>query len=131
MHLTLPGSKQPDFFDEEWLVTGSLLPTRSLASAAQGSREQSANQVAARIARDIGLRSLHQWSPQERRAFIRIAPIVAAVSPAKWSSDKKRGLRELLRAKGGNKEARYAMLLSQNDTLLKSLIKTCRRADSE
>jgi hypothetical protein len=131
MHLTLSGSKQSDFFDEEWLVTSSMLATKSLASAAQGSREQSANRVAARIARDIGLRSLHQWSPQERRAFIRIAPIVAAVSPAKWSSDKKRGLRELLRAKGGNKEARYAMLLSKNDTLLNSLIKTCRRADSE
>jgi len=131
MHLTLPGSKQSDLFDEDWLVTSSMLATKSLAAAAWGSHAQSSNRVAAQLARDIGLRSLHQWSPQERRAFIRIAPIVAAVSPATWSNDDKRSLRELLRAKGGNKEARYAMLLSKNDTLLKSLIKTCRHADSE
>ena len=131
MHLNLPGSKQSEFFDEEWLVTSSMLATRSLATAESGSREQSANRVAARIARDIGLRALHQWSPQERRAFIRIAPIIAAVSPADWLGDQKRSLRELLRAKGGYNEARYAMLLSKNDTLLKSLKKACRRADSE
>jgi len=131
MHLTLPGSRKADFFDEEWLVTSSMLASKTLAAAVSSSREQSANRVAAQLARDIDLRSLHRWSSQERHAFIRIAPIIAAVSPAKWSSDDKRGLRDLLRAKGGDKEARYAMLLSKNDTLLKSLIKTCRRADSE
>jgi len=131
MHLTLPGAKQSELFDEKWLITSSMLASRSLAAAESGSREQSANRVAAQLARDIDLRSLHRWSPQERHAFIRIAPIIAAVSPAKWPGDEKRGLRELLRAKGGNDEARYAMLLSKNDTLLKSLIKTCRRAESE
>jgi hypothetical protein len=131
MHLTLPGSKRSDFIDEEWLVSSSMLASRALAAAVARSREQSANRVAAQLARDIDLRSLHRWSPQERHAFIRIAPVVAAVAPAKWSSDEKRDLRELLRAKGGNKESRYAMLLSKNDTLLKSLVKICRRADSE
>jgi hypothetical protein len=131
MHLALPGARKADFFDEEWLVTSSMLASRSLAKAVSTSREQSANRVAAQLARDIDLRSLHRWSPQERHAFIRFAPIIATVTPADWSSDDKRILRDLLRAKGGNKEARYAMLLSKNDTLLKSLIKTCRRADSE
>jgi hypothetical protein len=131
MHLTLPGAKQSEFFDEEWLVTSSMLATRSIAARATGSREQSANRVAAQIARDIGLRSLHKWAPQERSAFIRIAPIIAAVSPANWSSDEKRQLRELLRTKGGNTEARYAMLLSKSDTLLNLLKKSCQRADSE
>ena len=131
MHLTLPASRKADFFDEEWLITSSMLASRSLAAAVSTSREQSANRVAAQLARDINLRSLHRWSPQERRAFVRIAPIVAAVSPAMWPGDEKRGLRVLLRAKGGNAEARYARLLSESDRLLKSLIKTCQRAESE
>ena len=131
MHLTLPGAKQSELFDEEWLTTSSMLATKVLATAAGGTRTRSANRVATQLARDIGLRSLHQWAPQQQRAFTRLAPIVAAVSPGKWSIDEKRELRKLLRAKGGNKEVPYAKLLSKNDMLLNSLRNTCQRADSE
>jgi hypothetical protein len=129
MHLTLPGARQSELFDEEWLVTSSMLATQSLAAVAGGSHTQASNRVAAQLARDIDLRSLHRWSPQERRAFIRIAPIVAAVSPSTWTNEDKRDLRELLRAKGGDNEADYARLLSEHATFLKTLRKKCRQAD--
>ncbi len=43
MHLTLPGAKQSEFFDEEWLVTSSMLATRSLAAGAARVHSNCAN----------------------------------------------------------------------------------------
>jgi hypothetical protein len=131
MHLSLPGAKQSELFDEEWLTTSSMLATRMLGEAGGRTRAESAATVAGRVARDVGIRNLDNWSPSERRGLLTIAPIVAAVEPGTWSSEAKRSMRELLRAKGGNNEAGYAKLLCQHDNFLNSLKKACRRANSE
>jgi len=99
MHLTLPGARASDLFEERWIET------------------------------DVGLRSTHRWSAAERRAFISIAPIVAAANPGTWSADAKRSIRKLLRAKGGDSEATYARLLSEHDAFLSALRKACRSVD--
>jgi hypothetical protein len=64
MHLTLPGARQSDLFDERWFETSSMLATKILAAAggilaAAGgrTRKAAANRVAERLAKDIGIRS--------------------------------------------------------------------------
>ena len=129
MHLTLPGARVSELFEECWIETSSMLATEILGAAGGRTREDSANRVAVQVAKDLGLRSLQKWTLQERRAFTNIAPLVAAANPGDWRADAKRSMRVLLRAKGGDAEARYAKLLSQNDNLLISLQKVCRRAE--
>jgi hypothetical protein len=130
MHLTLPGARASDLFDEEWIETSSMLATNELASCGGRTRAESSAMVATKLARDLRLRSVSTWSPEEMRGFRQLAPIVAATGPASWSADAKRSMRKLLRAKGGQYEADYARLLSEDKQFLSELRKCCRRADT-
>lgn len=129
MHLTLTGSRQRDLFEERWIETSSMLATRVLGAAGGRTRKVSATRVAARLARDIGIRSFDRWSPSEQDAFTRIAPFAASIGPGNWPAAAKRSMRELLRAKGGGCEAEYARLLGQHELFLSALRKACRHAE--
>ncbi len=128
MHLTLSGARASDLFEERWLETSSMLAMESLGATGAETRSKAAEQLVTQVARDLDIRSLERWPSAERRGFRRIAPIVAAAAPASWSKDDKRTMRELLRAKGGNEEARYARLLSEHGKFLKMLKKACQNA---
>ena len=130
MHFALPGARKSDLFEEEWIETSSMLATNELAKHGELTRAESAEMVAAKLARDLRMRSVSTWSAAEIRGFRRLAPIVAATKPAAWSSDAKRSMRKLLRAKGGRYEADYATLLSEDKQFLSELGKCCLRADS-
>jgi hypothetical protein len=129
MHLTLPGARQSDLFDEHWIETSSMLATEVLNAAGGHTRKAAANRVAAALARDIGIPSFDGWTASERRGFRQIAPIAAAAKPKNWSADAKRAMRELSRAKGGDFEAKYARFLGQHQPFLSALQKACRQAD--
>ena len=106
-----------------------MLATKEIGSAGGLTRADSSRRVAATVARDLGLRSLENWSKEEGEAFQRLAPIVAAASPAAWPADAKKSMRKLLRAKGGAEEAKYARLLSEQSHFLAQLRASCRRAE--
>ena len=129
MHLTLPGARASDLFEERWIETSSMLATEVLGASGGNTRHAAANRVAADVAGDLGLRSLDRWSASEQHAFRKIAPLLAAATPADWPADARRSMRELLRAKGGDNEARYARLLCRHDKFLNYLQKACRRAE--
>ncbi|MCH8277694.1 MAG: hypothetical protein IIC12_02025 [Proteobacteria bacterium] len=129
MHLTLPGARASDLFDERWIETSSMLATKELASTGAPTRAESADRVATKVARDLRMRSINTWSPSEKRGFHRLAPIVATTKPAAWSADAKRSMRKLLRAKGGPFEVEYARLAGQHRQFLSELKKSCRRAE--
>ena len=122
MHLTLPGARASELFDERWIETSSMLATEVLGAAGGKTRRESAAAVARKLARDLGSRSAQCGS-------LALAPIVASVQPATWSTADKRQTRELLLAKDGEHEAPYARLLAGHDKLLISLRKTCRSAE--
>ncbi|MEJ2128100.1 MAG: hypothetical protein P8X81_04580 [Woeseiaceae bacterium] len=98
MHLTLPGAKASEFFDERWFETVSMLATQSLAEAGKDAR----------------------------RRCSALEPIIASVRPENWGARDRRLTRELLRAKQGELELPYARLLARHDKFLKSLQKKCR-----
>ena len=126
MHLTLPGARASEYFDERWLTTSSALASRILAEAGGSTRREAAKRVAQQLASDVGIRNFGNWSANERDGFDRIAPIAAATSPRNWSADDKRLMRTLLRAKGGKSEASYVRLLSRHGLFLAELRKACR-----
>lgn len=130
MQLALPGARANELFDEQWIETCSMLATKALAATGKQTRTESADKLAGRVARDLGIRSVQQWSASEKLAFRRLAPIVAAANPSAWPPDEKRSMRKLLRAKGGPLEAGYARLMSQHGHFLSELRESCRRADS-
>ena len=129
MHLTLPGARASDLFEERWIETSSMLATEVLGASGGDTRNAAAEKVAADVARDLGLRTLDRWSAAEKRAFRRVAPLVAAADPSDWPADARRSMRELLRAKGCDNEARYARLLCRHDKFLNYLQKACRRTE--
>lgn len=129
MHLTLPGARASDLFDERWIETSSMLATTELASAGGLTRAVAADRVTTKVARALCMRSINTWSASEKRGFSRLAPIVAATNPAAWSADAKRSMRKLLRAKGGPFEVEYARLVGQNKQFLSELRKICQHAD--
>jgi hypothetical protein len=126
MHLTLSGARASDLFDEQWLDTSSMLATRELAATGGLTRADSADRVASQLAHDLRMRSVSTWTPSEKRGFRRLAPIVAATRPATWPTDAKRSMRQLLRAKGGPFEVKYARLLCEHDRFLSTLRKSCQ-----
>jgi hypothetical protein len=130
MHLALPGSRQSEFFDEDWLATSSMLGTQELAAVGGSTRSESAMRVAENVARDLGIRSVTNWSKAEQHALENIAPIVAATKPAAWPAIEKASMRKLLQAKGGLHEATFARLLGEHDHFRSVLRATCRSADS-
>ncbi|NIS89198.1 MAG: hypothetical protein GTN98_03815 [Woeseiaceae bacterium] len=101
MHLLLPGARAGEFFDERWFDTVSMLATDALAAA----------------------------NGRARRKSSALAPIIEALSPDDWSRKDRRLMRELLQAKDGDRELVYARRLANNQKLLISLKKACRRAE--
>ena len=122
MHLTLPGARASELFDERWIETSSMLATEVLGAADGKTRRESAAAVARKLARDLGSRSVQCGS-------LALAPIVASVQPATWSTADKRLTRALLLAKDREHEAPYARLLAAHNKLLISLRKACRSAE--
>ena len=129
MHLTLPGARASQFFDERWLTTSSALASTVLGEAGGSTRRDAAARVAKRLAGDLGIRDLGSWSKTERDGLLRIAPIVAAANPGAWPVAARRSMRALLRAKGGASEAEYVRRLNAHDTFLVALRKACRKAE--
>ncbi|NOX68298.1 MAG: hypothetical protein GXP15_03855 [Gammaproteobacteria bacterium] len=129
MHLTLPGARKSELFKEHWIETSSMLATRELAAARAATRQASADHVAKRVARELGIRSMNDWSVNERRAYRQLAPIVATTGPASWPAAEKRSMRTLLRAKGGLTEATYARQLCEHSHFLATLRSRCQSED--
>jgi hypothetical protein len=129
MHLTLPGARAADLFEERWIETSSMLATKALAASGASTKAEASDRVARGVARDLGLRRLSRWSAEERLGFSRIAPFVAATEPASWPASAKRSMRKLLRAKGSTFEADYARLLSEHAHFLSAMRSSCRHAE--
>ena len=127
MHLTLPGSRPSELFDEEWLATSSKLATREIGVVGGKTRQESATLVMNRVAQVFGIKSLNGWTSDEKRSFSALAPFIAAANPEAWPEVAKQSMRKIVRAKGGLFEAIYARELCQDEQLLMSLRKACQR----
>jgi hypothetical protein len=127
MHLALPGARQAELFEESWIESCSLLATREIAGTGELSRKKALQIIARRMMKDLGLRSIRNWSRTEQETFVHFCPVVAAADPGKWTSREKKTLIELMRAKGGRSEVNYARRLQAHEKLFLALKKKCRQ----
>jgi hypothetical protein len=106
-------------------VTGSRLAalvTDHITRAFDGDRRAAAADAAARVARALAATDWRRWPPPERRAFERLATVIALIPDlARWPADERERLRRVMRAKGGVSEARYVAQLDGHPRLRTSL----------
>jgi len=73
-----------------------------------GSDREEATRVCSREARSLlGVRSLTGFTPGERLAWERWAPLVATLGVGRWSSRERRDLAAIVRAKGSRRESDF------------------------
>ena len=131
MHLTLGGARQAELFDESWIEVCSLLATRQLASTGQQSRRKAQDELARRLIQELNIETMADWSQEERRWFVRMAPIAAAVNPGVWPIRDRRALADLMRAKGGENERDFMKLFSRHERFFNALKKACFKAAAD
>jgi hypothetical protein len=83
----------------------------ALSARAGADRERAVEDASAELLRHCGLASLRGFTPDQREAWRRLAPILALQGVGSWRDDERRALVDLVRAKGGRSErdfiARY------------------------
>jgi hypothetical protein len=126
LHLTLPGCRAGDLFDEQWLETSSKLATQIIAAGQERTRASAIRHLSASVARDLRINSVSNWTPAEQRGLAKLAPFIASVEPAGWATQEKQRMRKVVRAKGGPCEAKFARLLAGHDVFRSSLVRRCR-----
>jgi hypothetical protein len=127
MHLTLPGARQLEFFDEGWIENSSLLATRQLARTGEQSRRRAQDALAHQLVADLGIDSMDAWSREERRWFVRLCPIVAATHPGRWPARDRNRMVKLMRAKGGVQERDFIRAFAGHQPFFDALRKACAR----
>jgi hypothetical protein len=103
------------FFDLEPARPHPLFPLAALGlrsgaalSARAGSdRERAIDDASTELLHHCALTSLRGFSPDQREAWRRLAPILTLLDLGKWRDDERRALVELIRAKGGRSERDY------------------------
>jgi hypothetical protein len=79
----------------------------ALSARAGANRERAVDEASAALLRHCGLASLRGFSPDQREAWRRLAPVLTLLDLGTWSDDERRALVDLARAKGGRSERGY------------------------
>ncbi len=100
----------------------AALVTADIARRFAGDRRAAERAAAASVARTLGAGRMADWPREERRAFERLALLVGLIPDlARWPAAERRRLVHVMRAKGGQSEARYVRLLGAHRRLVASL----------
>lgn len=92
-------------------------------AVAQAARDPGGSGAAA-VARSLGMRSWRAWPRAERRAFERLAPVLALIPDlGDWSGEERRALVQIVRAKAGPREADYLRRLRAQRRLRHRLLR--------
>ena len=68
------------------------------------------------------MRSLRGWSPGERLAWERWAPVVALIRGVEgWSAEERRALAGVIRAKGGERESDFVWAFDAHPKLRRAI----------
>ena len=93
------------------LATLGLRLGAALSARAGSDRERAVDEASTELLQHCALASLRGFSPDQREAWRRLAPILTLLDLRNWPEDERRALVDLIRAKGGRSErdfvARY------------------------
>jgi hypothetical protein len=79
----------------------------ALSARAGSDRERAVDHDSSALLRHCGLSSLRGFSPDQREAWRRLAPILTRLDLDAWTDDERRALVNLVRAKGARSERDY------------------------
>lgn len=112
-----PGAERP--------VTASRLAsmvTQYVARDFHGDRRAAARAASAHVARALDVPQHPAWPADERRAFEQLSLVMVLIPDlGRWPAADRRGLVQVMRAKGGPSETRYVRLLDAHRRLRRSL----------
>ena len=113
-----------------WARWPGLKVTRYLAKRFGSDRERAARVCADEAARLLGVRSRRGFSPGERLAWERWAPLVMTLpGVSRWSAAAKRDLALVIRAKGGQRESDFVALFDRHRPLCRAIRALARSDD--
>jgi hypothetical protein len=98
-----PARRQPLFP----LAALGLRAGAALSARAGSDRERAVDEASTGLLHHCALASLHGFSPDQREAWRRLAPILTLLDLGAWQDDERRALVDLIRAKGGRSERDY------------------------
>jgi hypothetical protein len=81
----------------------------ALSARAGADREGAIELASAELMRHAGLASLRGFTPAQREAWRRLAPLLVLLDLGRWRPDERRALADLARAKGGRSERDFVM----------------------
>ncbi|MBX3394403.1 MAG: hypothetical protein KF841_03445 [Phycisphaerae bacterium] len=82
------------------------------------------------LRRVLGVKPSKSWSANETFAFSNWSPLVAMIGDLdRWTASEKRSLIDVMRAKGGRRESRFARLLRQHPRLIEAFSAISRRQE--
>jgi len=88
-----------------------------------GERERGIREASETAAFLLRVRSLRSFSPAERQAWERWAPLVMVLGVNRWSAGNRRKLARIIRAKGGRRESDYVRLALRHPLLRRALLR--------
>jgi hypothetical protein len=126
------GRKQPDALGRLDLGRIGLHVSRHLARLHGGDRESALAACVRAGARDLGLRSTRTWSPGERLAWERWAPLVQVLPGlSEWTPKQKRDLVAVIRAKAAPRETEFVQRFDRHGPLRAALQSLAARKPAE
>lgn len=107
-----------------------LAVARELAKRDGEDRERAIEACAVEARRRLAIRALRGWTAPEREAWSRWSPLVVALPglPA-WSTEQKKALANVIRAKGGRRETDYVERFDAHPRLARAVLRLLRTAD--
>ena len=126
MHLTLPGARQSEFFNEDWIETSAQFATRRLAAGGGQSRVVASRRLLQSVVSLLDIKSLNEWSSDEKKWLLNLCPLIDETEIEFWSSGEKRALVDMIHAKGSEFELDYARQARNHSRYFSTLMKSCR-----
>ena len=118
------GKHRSDVIGADFLPDIGLRVTDSLARRFGSDREEAARTCSREAAALLRVGSLRGFPAGERLAWDRWAPLVRILpGVARWSPAEKRGVVEVIRAKGGRRESDFVALFDRHRRLRRALLR--------
>jgi hypothetical protein len=121
------GPHRPDVIGELPLPNAGIAATQLIAKRFAGDRARAAETCEREAATTLGVRSFTDWSPDERHAWRRWAPLVTLLPGiSQWSGAERAATVNVIRAKGGPREDAFVHAFDAHPKLGAALAKLLR-----
>lgn len=127
LHLTLPGARESEFFDERWLIDLSLRTTTLIERAAPWQADRGTATFARHLRGALGIQDWGRWPRSQREAFLHLAPIVSLIEDLeRWPQAERQALIGILRAKGAPQELAFVHACQRHPRFIRALMARLR-----